>query len=407
MDKNFQGLSDEELVEKFLCREDNDMVKTKIRDELFGRYYKRFDSQIRFILTIKEIPYGEGEEYYERVFWEIYERVFLISVLEEKLPKFDSHKGFFKGWFLKTITNEVRDWLKKLNFETELSNEETLKIITNKRDKEQSLDAPVKIKENEDGVTGYEVISSKDNLPEEILLKKEKKEEKELIHQAINDLTDDHRVIIRLNFIAYEQLEDKDIIYISKATGRPEEEVRKSINSLKDRLRGSNKFGEGENKKLQIVSLKLKIENLQRKAFIIKEELEAFDCCLGRIEEEIEGLYLKDIEEMRKRLVQEHNREEFRKKEKYEKKIDVSKNWIDIQLLNLKEILKRLRTIKEKRERILKSYLAGKYYVNPTYEDITYILDIEAGTVGSRINRAKEALWKKFTQMKKIAEEDV
>ncbi len=379
--EDFINLSDTELVELFL-REKDKKTRKALRDAIFARFYRQFDRTIRAVLRIKGISYQDNEEYYNSIFAEVYMRIFCLPSFDKKLRNFDLNKNF-QWWFFAVMRREVYDWLKKVDPATKLSNYERLKNIAETRAKEGSIDQPSD--------------ESHQREPLEIACTEEDAKSKQL-RSLIDALPDSQRVLLRLKFIAYEDLSPKDIAYIAKETVRSTDEVQAEINELRTSLRESDQFKSNQNIELQLASLKLKEENLERKISFGRAKLQALGCNnLEEIEKDVSDLTLKRITEKIKTT-----RDQLRHKLKEKSKAEaIGDSYLDFETIRYMETLKRLQITRKKRKKILIAYKSGKYFIRPHCKRIAAILGIEEGTLGSRKNRAKEALLKGLAGLEK------
>lgn len=369
-----------ELVRRFLKRKDKERQKA-LGDQIFGLCYKRFDEQIRAYLRYKDIPYEVNEEYYNRVFDEIYPRLFTLDNLLKKLKRFDLSKEFYP-WFCSVVRGEVRDWLRKVDRETRLSNEEKLKSIAQNRAKEKSL-AELRGEYPEPGALDIASTACESIIPCE-------GERDNRIRNLINALPRFQRTVIRLEFVAYGDLGLEDIAYIAKRTGKAKNEVAQEICELRESLRESPQFERNESKRLLVRSLGLKEENLKRKAFFFENNLVVLGCrSLEGIEQGADEITLKEINRRIK-----SKKALLRKKSNRGGKAAVKSHESDLAKLYYMEAFKRLRKTRKEREVIIGEYRNGGYrlYSRPSTDQMASILGVKTGTIGSTKSKAKEAL---------------
>lgn len=368
---DFWKCSDEELIQLFVQTGDRE-TKNLIRDEVFKRYYREFDQTIRSILKERGISYRGNEEYYNTVFTELYQRIFSLATFEERIKQYDVVRPFHR-WFAVLMRNEVIDWLRKVDHEKELSNEEVLKSIS--KQKWQSLDSPVGTGEKDKLLTLKDVITSEKPLPEEDKKRKE-------LEEAIKRLPEPFGSLLSVRFVAYQEVDEGVLSYIAKKRKISKEEAGKEIGELRDRLRGSKKFEEQEEIEILLASLYLKAESLEGKANWHRKRLGNLDINnTDEIEREITRAPLKDLAKAKSTAIK-----------RYEEENGGIRAWEEAELAKLKETLKRLDNIKRKREKLLKEYYSGSYYVRPSNKEMAALLGIKEGTVGSQKNRAKEGL---------------
>jgi DNA-directed RNA polymerase specialized sigma24 family protein len=291
------------------------------------------------------------------------------------------------------MRSEVYDWLKKVDPATKLSNYEMLKDIAGTRAKEDSMDKP-RDEQHQREPTEIACINYEGRFLEKAAAEKRKSKQ---LRSLIDGLPDSQRVLLRLQFIAYKDLSPEDIAYIARKTGISTDEVRIEINGLRTSIRESDRFKEYEKRKLLLISLGLKEENLERKLCFGRDRLQALGCNnLEEIEGDIEDLTLKNITENIKAM-KEQLSGRFREREG--RAIELC--YLDYEKFRHKEVLKRLQITRRKREKILTAYKSGKYFVWPHYKRMAAILGIKEGTIGSRKNRTKEALLKGLAGLRK------
>jgi len=380
MNEDFAGHSVVKLVHRFLKRKDKERQKA-LGNQIFGLCYKRFDEQIRAYLRYKDIPYEVNEEYYNTVFEEIYLRVFSLNRFHEKLKKFDLNKEFYP-WFCSVVRGEVRDWLRKVNPETKLSNLEKLKSIAQNRAKEKCLEE-LRGEYPEPGALDIASTGCESTIPCE-------GERDSRIRNLINALPPLQRTVIRLEFVAYEDLGPEDVAYIARKTGRTKNEVGQKICELQKSLSKSPQFKKNESKKLLVTSLGLREENLKRKVFFFKNNVVVLGSgSLEEFEQEADKITLKEINErikLQKVLIN--------KKSHRGGKAAVKSHGSDLAKLYYMEAFKRLRKTRKEREEIIGEYRNGGYklYSRPSTDQMASILGVKTGTIGSTKSKAKEAL---------------
>ena len=109
---DYEQYADEELVEQFAALQSR-RDKERIRDTLFGRYYCGINKEIKRTLTFYGLPYDDSYPYYNTLFDALYSKVFILEPFEQLLKSFNSRKGAFSRWFLRSvISNKIRDWLR-------------------------------------------------------------------------------------------------------------------------------------------------------------------------------------------------------------------------------------------------------------------------------------------------------
>jgi len=371
MPLDFSKNSDEDLIKQFLQSKDR-TTKKLIRDEIFKRYCEEFDRTIRSVFRKKGIPYSSDAEYYDTVFTDNYEGIFSLEAFERKVKEYDRVRPFHK-WFAVVIHNEVIDWLRKVNHERGLSNEEILKGIS--KQQWQSLDSPVGSGEEDKQLTLKDVITSEKPLPEE-------DEKRKKLKETIKRLPEPFRSLLNVRFVAYQEVDDGVISYIATKRNVSKEEAGREIGELRDRLRGSKEFEEQEKIEILLASLYLKAEILEVKAKWHRKRLGDLD--IDKTEEigrEVTEVPLGDLVKAKAMAIERYK----------EENVNI-RAWEEAELAKLKETLKRLDNIRSKREKLLKEYYSGSYYVRPSNNEMAGLLGIKEGTVGSQKNRAKEAL---------------
>ena len=384
MPMDFCKNSDEELISRFLQAEDN-TTENLIRDEIFKRYFKDYDQTIRFVLKNRGISYRGNEEYYNTVFTELYQRIFSLATFEDRIKQYDMVRPFH-SWFAVLMRNQVIDWLRKVDHEKGLSNEQILKGIS--KQQWQSLDSPVGSGEKDKLLTLNDVITSEKPLPEEDEKRKE-------LEETIRRLPEPFRSLLSIRFVAYKEVDNGVISYIAMKRKVSKEEAGREIGELRDRLRDSKEFEEQEKKEILLASLYLKAEIMEVKAKWHRKRLGDLD--IDKTEEigrEITEVPLGDLTEAKEMAIK-----------RYKEENGSIRAWEETELAKLKETLKRLDNIRSKREKLLKEYYSGSYYVRPSNKEMAGLLGIKEGTVGSQKNRAKEALRNLIVGAKGIREE--
>ncbi len=374
---DYSQLSDAELINCFLGHEPE---RSAIRDELFSRYYEQFDRRIRAVLYSRELPYSADESYYNDIFMAIYDAVFGLDGFERITSGYNVNKGEFGKWFLNyVVVNKVRDWLKKVDKETGLKNIDRLRQGIQREKDRLSLQQPVSASDPS-GMTLAEVISVDADSPDI--------EKQSQISQAIDRLSQNQRVIIRLLFIAYEDLPDCDLDYLAAELDTSKTVFYNRIRELQNKLRASDKFNAGDKKELELTCLKEQHDHWTLRVARIKRELEGLypDTLANDIANQIDGLKLKDIKTAKEKLTISHkanliNGIEYRKK---------------LSQLNYHEALAHLAKIARRRLSAQQEYVSGKYLALPGYQELADMLQIAPGTVASRINRAAGNLKKQL-----------
>jgi len=362
---DYKRLSDEELVEAFLKQR---FAREPIRDELFARYYERFDGRIRAVLYTYGLPYSPGEAYYNEVFVEIYRQVFELAELEAILGKYDSGKGGFANWFLNyVVVSRVRDWLRRLDSSGAQKNIDRLREGV-KREREQlSLNEPL----NKAG----------EGLPLAELIPAEETEAgngwPQAMASAISRLPPAQRLMLRLLFVAYEELPEEEIEYLATLRDVPAGVIREMLAETGRELRSSDKYEQGERLELALACLARQVEYLRRELAEVEAEIRALFPERRLPEEELSAVQLKEIAQARDELARAYRAGEMDEREY---------RWQAL-VLERKYIAKHLAKAKRKKEQLVREYRSGRYFIFPSYKQLAKILGLAEGTVASRISR--------------------
>ncbi|MDX1958453.1 MAG: RNA polymerase sigma factor [Leptospiraceae bacterium] len=189
-------------------------------------------------------------------------------------------KSSFKTWLYTVLRNMLIDWKR---------NKKELRIVSS-------------TKVNSEGQEYSSIEAEEDKLSP---LKVEADEESERFRKALSEIKVENRVIFKLAYIFYLNLEEDEILYIQEKTGFSLEEIRKKILEIRDQLIEKNtETMEYEDK---ITSIYMNILDLQEQKQ--KEEPKHFEDNLpykDRIDLSIQKKY-----EQRKRLLEKKHKGHF------------------------------------------------------------------------------------------------
>lgn len=387
----YRDFTDHQLVETLLTTE-SAQEKADVAAELFKRYCEKCDRRIRAVLQSRGLEYSDANTYYNTVFFEIYERIFEVESLTHKLRFYRADRGVFERWLLQVVALETIDWLRRVNPQTGFSH-----AFTFFPDAQKTLDLDYQESRNK-------LVLQ--NLPGKSVGNQDLAEDASLTHiqNALSQLSDELRVTLRLRFIGYCELETRDVRYLSQVSGQPEEEIVHTVAHLQQEIRDSEGFLAEEQQELELALLTERTEYFYKKVLHLEPILETVGYAqqeLRQIRTDVQNessghterptLRYQDIKEQRRRL-----------KEQYAAgQIDAQKLAREDKLLLYQETVKRWINTQKKKETVLQAYRAGTHLVKLSYEEIATFLGISAGTVASRINRAKKTLAKKLTGQKK------
>ncbi len=249
----YRQFSDTELASLFLECNSN---RVAIRDELFGRYYERFDQRIRAVLYTCGLPYSPAEFYYNEIFVDIYHQIFDLSEFGEILGKYKPERGEFANWFMNyVVVNRVKDWLKKVDKPTGLKNIERLKENTGHENRYVSLDK-------------YTDIIPAETEPSD-------RAEPGDICPAIQQLPVGLRLMLRLLFLAYGDVPEIELAHLAAEIHSPVAVIKDKLEHIRRELKESPKYEEGEQIDLTLDCLARQEEHWQRQIRRLESEMEA------------------------------------------------------------------------------------------------------------------------------------
>ncbi len=373
---NLDELTEQELIAKFLLTSQEH--QNEISKALYMRYYEEFERRIVAVLRVKNVIYSPSDEYFLKILTSVHHRVFDIKRLEKKLLKFDSRKGSFRGWLLGSVVpNELNDFLKEVDPTSGLKNIDQIRNEQKISKESISIYSPV----SEDYSETFEskIPSNSNKVPFE-------EEAENKLDIILNKVAIKEKVYLKLLTIAYNELTTEEIKDVGVVNEREYDENKRSLDELRASLVQSEKFIYALKVDEKIMCLSEIIRMLQSRIYKLEESL--LQCCTKeeRAENSLEKspLRLKDLEEKAKKL-----RLEFTNK-----KISVDKYYKERQINSLKINSKRLKKVEKKREALLRDKASGKFFIRPSYKDISNILGVSEGAVGSQLARTFKFLRK-------------
>lgn len=367
----YKQLSDAELVGWFLSHNSD---RTAIRDVLFGRYYERFDQRIRAVLYTYGLPYSPGEFYYNEIFMNIYQQVFELDEFETILQKYELERGKFSSWFLNyVVVNRVKNWLMKMNKNRGRKNIEWLKENVGEEYRQLSLNGSLEIERDE--LTLVNVVPAQAETLDEKC--------QQAIDSAINHLSPAQQLILRLLFMAYQEIPAQDVAYLANELNMPVSAIEKTLEQASRELRNTHKYEQSEKMESSLGCLACQEDNLRWKLKNIESELEALfpDKEMPKVEADSQLLF-KDIELARQELDNSYKHRQIEIEEYHRRSL----------LLQYQYVTKQLLKISQKRIQLVREYQSGKYLVSPSYKQMAQLLNLSEGTVASRINRTVNRL---------------
>ena len=323
--------------------------RSKIKDKFIICLYKDLNKWIARILNYYCIPYDDKVNHFNEVFFFVYEKVF-IKNFDKILRKYD-HTKSFKVYLYYIIHHATIDWIrqKKIKINKELPVDSTALFPTNLK--------ILKKKGMENYSEGEIITLSK-------------------LEELFSKLEPQYSIIIKLKFIAYFDLTDKEIEYLSKNLKLSASKIKEKVQELKDKQRNSKSFIKSERAIELLSSLFYRFERQKRKIDYFRKVLEKNleIKVIENLEEKAENITLKEAIKNLKNLK--------------------NKKTSDIEILKAEYILefKRFLEIEKRIENKEKEFL--KISITPSKE-IASFLNISPENVDTRFYRAK-ALLKKF-----------
>ncbi len=365
------NLADERLVQQYLDKQDTPDNGEPERQELMHRYLKDIDTWVRAVLRDRGIAFTVSENYYNEVIFPIYEKILAPGTNVDTLRSYDCTRGAFKVWLHRVVINMVLDWIR--------AQFPGMQLVGYA---EVSLDE--KIDDGEESQNRYEIISA--NLaPRDI-------ERQNQIRCAFCSLPSNYRVVLRLLMIAYDELPEEDMQQIVedivKRTGEDTQVVearqRKKLRSLRERLRASDAFSDGERLELELAVLMFKVEYYKR---LVSESEKQLLRHFGVLAQNLSEIWekpqvLKDIE-LECQVIEKKYQEHEIDRAEYEKASCI---------LDYKKCCARLTNARKRWCSRLEQRRSGKYIVMPTQQEIASVYERPLGTIGSWISRGKAKL---------------
>ena len=198
-----------------------------VRDLLWMRYAGLIESRIQAVLDYHGIPYHANQEYYNRVYFHILDRVWDPGRFQRNLVKFDRTRGSFRNWLLAfQVVNTVRDWLKCRDLDEGRSR---LEVFATRKNQE----------------VDYEVAV--EQLPSPICPPSQRELDPSPSASGwLDGLPIREQALLGLIYLAYEMPGEDVIAWIAEQHGRPPEEMHAELARLTTELRHSDKFREHE-----------------------------------------------------------------------------------------------------------------------------------------------------------------
>jgi len=360
----YMSLTDVELVNLFLsCKE----RRASIRDELFARYYEQFDRRIRAVLYTNGLPYSPSEFYYNEIFTDIYSHVFDIENLENLLGKYRAEKGVFSIWFLNfVVVNKIKNWLGKINKASGRKNIEFLRKNSNEMSMHVPFDEPAG--RCGVGLSLSETLPRKQEVCETVFF--------DPISDAISNLSPAKRLILRLLFLAYQEVPEIDLTYMANELDVSVSSLREELADLCMDLRASPRYESSERIELALECLSQQENSLRGKLKRIDTEIDIIFPEREMVDDGVDLLF-KDIEARKRELEGLYRC----------KKLGADKYRFSYLLLEKQYASKQLSKVSAKRLALIKEYNSGKHFLLSSYRQLAKLLDVSEGTVASRISR--------------------
>lgn len=338
------------LINEILENEDPKRQKI-LSNKLFYSIYKSYDKWIRVTLHRYQIPYTDDWDYYNRIFFDIYEIVF-VKRLKEILSRYNPNKGDFKAYFCVVVQNAIRDWLRKMK----LPFYKKMKDVTEEAFRNGMWP----------GIYAVLGLSSKGKVDKELY-----------IENLLESLKMPYRLVVKLKYIAYLDLNEKEIEYMANKTEAQNRDVKEKIRKLREYLVNSVEFLKSIEAAEILSSLDYRLEKQQKKLFILYQGLRESRMTLNYIEsleEQTGSLHLKEIIEMFK-----EERRQFSK----------TRSGVNYLKLSYQKEYKQMLSIKRRFEKMQKTAIKAVYLPS---REIANFLGIEVNVVDTRYLRAKKML---------------
>lgn len=360
-------------VREFLTAHENEKRQV-ILNHIFEQLYEAIESTIRSYLYYQNIDVKAlGDQFYDTVFFHVYQKVFALESFLVKLQKFDPSRKF-QPWIKTVIRNTVRDWLRKVDPATKMSNRDTLDDVI-KNDRTQ-----VHLDEPEGGRAGHPVRRHA-----VIKGRSEHACESELIDR----LEVQHRMILKLRYIAIIDMSSSELEEAKRISRKPLAQIHAEIKQLAHRQRTSKDMEAYHLSAIQLYSLHFFILKDEKQLTAARKRL--VDLCyseqkLMSIEREAQAITFKGIKTDRQHLLG------------LRKKVNDNETLrnVEVQLMELEYLHAHKRYVYdyEKYKNLVNSFVNGKQYraLEISAQDIAKLLKITEQAVYSRVNRAKKEL---------------
>lgn len=213
-------------------------------------------------------------------------------------------KSGFKTWLFTVLRNMLIDWKR---------NKRELKIVSN-------------VKINSDGVEYYSIENEPDT---KSVLQKEADIISSLFRNALSEIKVENRIIFKIAYIYYLNLEAEDIEYLSNKLNIEKEELQKQIILIRDSLSDKEiQILKNEDKIVSIYMniMELKQQQEKEKPIVFNDNLPNYD----KIQLSIEKKYAQ-----RRKLIEKKNKGNFITRTPYRviaKFLDIPENSVSISL---------------------------------------------------------------------------
>lgn len=350
------------------------------RRELQSRLVGPVEEVLADMLRARQIAYDESRLGFNDLYLGVLERLFAPATLEKRLATYDASKGAFEGWFLygtgSVVRNEVRMWLRERS-----EAGQGIKKADEIREEEGRAARAVALDDEETHAEGHLHRAATEADRE----RADAAEERGRIRRAFAALTPEYRLALQALMLAYREMEPAEVTALARMRGADFNTVAEEAEALRDALRASPAFQEDEDADLKLGAFGERLANLRRRSQALRVKLHAVGLTEDRIpafEGYALGLPLGEIERLRKG------------------EAECAPEWKPYAerggavLWDFAECRIRHRTTEGRLAALQEAVRAGKHFVRPSHEQLSRFLGVPAGTVASRLNRAKAELAK-------------
>ena len=350
---------------------------------LANKIWEKFHNKIEYLIVsylcskginINRMPEARRpEKYISEIYFEIYEKLFSVDGFEQKLKNYDAGKNIIP-WLSTVVRNFIRDWLRRVDPECGLSNENKLRIAV--------LNSELTSSPNGSNMPPIELIADaapQDDLPSE-------KNAGHALLGLLDQIELRHQVIIRIQYIAYIALRPKDIACLAELACKSQKKIRQEIDDLKQDLRAHPAFRKNMQKlkiqeaaSFQIILSGKRVSALEKKLFSLG--ISPFE--LKKIQNTSVMMTFQEINKIRKRLSMRGS------------EIDVAKN-------QYMEAYKRVQKNIQKEAEIRSLVVSGRLFQSPVPSagQLARIMNCKKQDIFNYRYRAKKALEKAMKNMK-------